>query len=198
MKQLWEYLASYLYLPRLRNEQVLIDAIIYGAGSLTWQEYFAYASAIQEDGNYIGLIAGSLPNVILDSESVLVKPELAKRQREEELLKKSGDEYEKGEKDDKGIRDGEEVIAEGEDETRGIVLRRFHGSVELNPLRLGTDAGRIADEIVSHLAGLIDSDVQVVLEINAEVASGIPDDVIRILSENCNTLKFISHEFEEE
>jgi len=198
VKQLWEYLASYLYLPRLRDEQVLMDAISDGAGSLTWQDYFAYASAVQEDGHYIGLIAGSLPNVILDSESVIVKPELAKRQREEELLKKSGDEYVKGEKEDKRIRDGEEVIAEGEDETRGIVLRRFHGSVELNPIRLGTDAGRIADEIVSHLAGLIDSDVQVVLEINAEVASGIPDDVIRILSENCNTLKFISHEFEEE
>ena len=35
-KQLWEYLASYLYLPRLRNAQVLVDAIRNGASPPTF------------------------------------------------------------------------------------------------------------------------------------------------------------------
>ena len=76
-------------------------------------------------------------------------------------------------------------------------MRRFHGAVELSPLRLGTDAGRISDEILSHLAGLVGSEVNVTVEINVEVPNGIPENVVRIVSENCNTLKFSSHEFEE-
>ena len=58
------------------------------------------------------------------------------------------------------------------------------------------DAGRIADEVISHLEGLVGSDVKVTLEISVEVPEGIPETVVRIVSENCNTLKFKTHEFE--
>ena len=30
-------------------------------------------------------------------------------------------------------------------------IRRLHGRVPLSPLRAGTDAGKIADEVISHL-----------------------------------------------
>jgi hypothetical protein len=76
------------------------------------------------------------------------------------------------------------------------VLRRFHGSVELNPMRLGRDAGRIADEVISHLEGLVGSEVNITLEILVDVAEGIPENVVRIVSENCTTLKFKTHGFE--
>jgi hypothetical protein len=62
---------------------------------------------------------------------------------------------------------------------------------------MGRDAGRIAEEIVSHLAALKGAKVQVSLEIQIEVADGVPDEVIRIIQENSNTLKFKSHGFEE-
>ncbi|MEI7990111.1 MAG: Swt1 family HEPN domain-containing protein, partial [Chloroflexota bacterium] len=83
-KQLWEYLAQYLYLSRLKDEEVLVAAIRSGVGSLTWKENFAYASAVGEDGRYLGLQAGSLAQVSLDSRSVLVKPEIAQQQRDED------------------------------------------------------------------------------------------------------------------
>jgi hypothetical protein len=75
--------------------------------------------------------------------------------------------------------------------------RRFHGSVSLEPTRVGRDAGRIADEVVSHLAGLIGSDVNVTLEISAGVPNGVPEKVVRTVTENCRTLKFKDHGFEE-
>jgi hypothetical protein len=78
------------------------------------------------------------------------------------------------------------------------VLRRFHGVVELDALRIGRDAGRIAEEIVQHLSTLASADVRVRLEIDAEVPNGVPDRVVRTVSENCRTLKFISQGFEEE
>ena len=33
--------------------------------------------------------------------------------------------------------------------------RRFHGTVTLDPARVGRDAGRIADEVIAHLVGLV-------------------------------------------
>jgi hypothetical protein len=33
------------------------------------------------------------------------------------------------------------------------LARRFHGTVSLDPTRVGRDAGRIAEEVIAHLAG---------------------------------------------
>jgi hypothetical protein len=59
-------------------------------------------------------------------------------------------------------------------------------------------AGRIADEIVSHLTGLMGSTVKVTLEIEAEIPGGASDQVVRTVTENCRTLKFTSQGFESE
>ena len=46
-------------------------------------------------------------------------------------------------------------------------LRRFHGTVSLDPARVGRDASRIADEVIAHLAGQVGAEVMVTLEIEA-------------------------------
>ena len=76
--------------------------------------------------------------------------------------------------------------------------KRFHGSVALDPARVGRDAGQIAAEIVAHLEGLVGSELEVTLEIKAFMPEGAPENVVRTVTENCNTLKFTSHGFEEE
>lgn len=198
VKQLWEYLASYIYLPRLRNKKVLLDAIRDGVGSFTWNDYFAYASAVREDGYYEGLVAGKLPNITLDSSSVIIKPEVAQKQRDVELRKAEGVVY----KPNDGGAGSDSETSPGPGGVVDIeppnppVLRRFHGAVELDPMRLGRDAGRIADEVISHLQGLVGSKVKITLEVLAEAPEGIPENVVRIVSENCNTLKFKAHGFE--
>ena len=78
------------------------------------------------------------------------------------------------------------------------LIMRFHGSVELDPTRMGSDAGKIADEIVSHLTSLGGAKARITLEIDTEVPSGIPDSRVRIVNENSNTPKFKSHGFEKE
>jgi hypothetical protein len=74
--------------------------------------------------------------------------------------------------------------------------RRFHGSVELDPDRVGRDAGKIAEEVIQHLSTLPGANVRVVLEIEADVEDGVPESTQRTVSENCKTLKFRSHGFE--
>jgi hypothetical protein len=76
--------------------------------------------------------------------------------------------------------------------------KRFHGTVILDSLRVGHDASHIAEEVISHLTGLVDATVTVTLEIEAEIPSGTPDHVVRTVTENSRTLKFTSQGFEKE
>ena len=78
------------------------------------------------------------------------------------------------------------------------VPRRFYGTIKLNPQRLSSAAGQVGEEVLQHLAGLVDSDVEVTLEVIVKVKDGIPERVVRVVSENAATLKFDHFEFEEE
>lgn len=53
-------------------------------------------------------------------------------------------------------------------------------------------------QVLSHLVGLVSSKVTVTLEIHAEVPDGVPKHVVRVVTENCRTLKFSNHGFEDE
>jgi hypothetical protein len=78
-----------------------------------------------------------------------------------------------------------------------VVLRRFHGSVKLDSIRIGRDASRIGEEVVQHLSGLVGANVDVTLEIQASIPGGAPEKTVRDVTENCRTLKFGSYGFEE-
>jgi len=70
--------------------------------------------------------------------------------------------------------------------------------VSLDPARVGRDAGRIADEVIAHLSGLVGSEVKITLEIEASIPQGAPDNVVRTVTENSRTLKFTTQGFEQE
>ena len=76
--------------------------------------------------------------------------------------------------------------------------KRFHGTAVLDATRVGRDASQIAEEVISHLAGLVGSKVTVTIEIEAEIPDGAPDHLVRTVTENSRTLKFTSHGFEKE
>lgn len=64
------------------------------------------------------------------------------------------------------------------------------------PDRAGRDVGRIAEEVLQHLTTLPRADVKLTLEIDACAPDGVPDDVQRIVTENCQTLRFAKQGFE--
>ena len=68
----------------------------------------------------------------------------------------------------------------------------------LDPIRVGVEASRIAEEVIAHLAGLPGAQVTVTLEIDASVPDGVPEHVVCIVTENGVALKFVSQGFERE
>jgi hypothetical protein len=56
----------------------------------------------------------------------------------------------------------------------------------------------VADEVLAHLVGLVGAEVTVTLEVTARIPDGVPDNVVRIVTENCHALKFDEQGFEVE
>lgn len=202
IKQLVEDFARYLYLPRLAGPDVLANACRDGLALLTWQtDTFAYAESYDDvAGRYQGLRTGQLVSLSPDSSSILVKPEIARQQFDAEIqaAELSGNTQEEartvvGDRAEHGVPEASTV-----EQKPPSLPRRFHGAVTLDTARVGRDAGRIAEEVIAHLAGLVGADVMVTLEIQAVVPAGVSDAVVRIVTENCRTLKFADHGFESE
>ena len=198
MKQLAENFSQFIYLSRLAGPEVLVTAMRGGLSLLTWErDSFAYAESYDDAAcRYRGLSCGQQVAIsTYDSAGLLVKPEVARKQLDAEtkpVLPKNGGEGETAETP--GGSPGVEVSAGGgPGSTPPIVrakLKRFHGSVDLDQERVGRDAGRIAEEVISHLTGLVGGKVRVTLDIDAEIQDGVPDNVVRIVTENARTLKF--------
>jgi hypothetical protein len=79
-----------------------------------------------------------------------------------------------------------------------LMPTRFYGSAVLDTQRVGRDASRIADEVISHLAGLMGAKVNITIDIQAEIPGGAPEQVVRTVTENSRTLKFTSYGFDRE
>ena len=196
IRQLVEDFGRYLYLPRVRDPEVLLGAIRGGFSLLTWgKDSFAYAESCDEgEGRYRGLRGGQQVLVVdADSPGLLVKSEIARRQIDAET------------KPEPPPVDGPGPMPPGPGPEspaptppEAAKPKRFHGSVELDATRVGRDAGRIADEVISHLSGLVGANVKVTLEIEAEIPNGTPDTVVRTVTENGRTLKFRNQGFEKE
>jgi predicted AAA+ superfamily ATPase len=206
--QLTQDFASYLYLPRLTRSAVLVEAARAGVALLTWeQDTFAYAESYDEAvQRYRGLQRSVDLALRADDGGLLVKPGAARLQLDKEAERDGGG---PGKWPDPGGRDdgkggngaGGERGRPGGGAPAGVPPnhpQRYYGSVTLNAERVGRDAGQIASEVIAHLTGLVGAEVRVTLEIDAKVANGVPENVVRIVTENARTLKFDAQGFENE
>ncbi len=205
IRQLADDFARYVYLPRLRDSQVLTAAVQDGLGLLLWQrESFAYADGFDETENrYRGLRCGQRVDVFQDTgDGLLVKPDIALRQQQAETAPMppttGGDNTAPGPSGGSSAEPGASPGGASPSATANLRPKRYYGTVALDASRVGRDAGRIADEVIAHLTGLVGSEVTVTLEIEANIPSGVPDNVVRTVTENSRTLKFKNHGFENE
>ena len=206
VKQLVDDFMKYLYLPRVKNAQVILDAIQDGVSRLTWaNDSFAYADFYDAAADrYRGLEGGRRPVVQLNATSVVVKPGIAAEQMRKDSAPSTpsapaSSAAGPGSPVPTGVSaDGPGAAAAKQPASpQPVVMRRFHGSATIDAARLSRDVDVIASSVVAHLAGLLDARVNITIEIDANIPSGAPDNVVRTVTENCRTLKFDSSGFEE-
>jgi hypothetical protein len=197
IKQLIEDFARYLYLPRLKDSSVLLQSIGEGFPLFTWkQDTFGYAESFDEQASrYKGVRGGTLVTINdPHSTALVVKPELVSAQLDAERNELLPAVPVTGGGDlPTTAPGGDAPVPEA---PRTLKPRRFHGTVNLDATRVGRDAGKIAEEVVAHLVGLVGSTVTVTIEVSAEIPDGAPENVVRTVTENSKTLKFTSHGFE--
>ncbi|HEX6899320.1 MAG TPA: Swt1 family HEPN domain-containing protein [Thermoanaerobaculia bacterium] len=198
VKQLAEDFARYPYLPRLKDPSVLLGAIRDGMTLLTWQQdSFGYADSFNEEaGRYRGVRGGEGVSLTdTDSAGLLVKGDIARAQMDAESTQRPSTVSPDGGTTPPVVQPGE-TVPPGTPKPATVQPKRFHGTVTLDPTRVGRDASHVAEEVIAHLTGLVGAKVRITLEIEAEIPSGAPDHVVRTVTENSRTLKFTSQGFE--
>ena len=195
LKRVWECLATYLYLPRLCNSDVLLDTVKEGVQT---QEYFGYADSVDADGRYAALqFGGASRSIYFNDQSVIVKPDVALKQLQaDEAPPEPGPEID----DPPGppYTPGENGRTTPPLAPPDSPPKRFYGSINLDPIRAARDAQQVIEEVIQHLTSLPNATVEVTMDIRATVSDSFPQDIVDIVRANCQTLKFTSQEFEDE
>jgi hypothetical protein len=192
----WEDTLRYLYLPRLKNRQVLEQAIIKGAGS---RDFFGTAYG-QHENKLDGFKFGDA-NVQLDDTLLLIEPEAAKA-------------YEAA------ITPvipppppppGPETVPPGPGTTPPIPVppvptppdppptpkpRAFHGNVAINAATAKMRLVQVAEEIIAVLTADPNAEVKVTLEIEVTFPAGASDQTKRAVTENSKVLGFKNADWE--
>ena len=200
---LWGLYSQYPYMPRLRDRKVLNEGLV--EMPMIWQtDAFALATGYDEStGRYIGLWypsadGKSLPPATTDT-LLLVKPEVASRQIEEESAPKTSPEERLAELVEKnGGSTEHDPNAPKVDVFFPKLKTRFYGVKTLNSDKIAMDFKNIADEVIANLRVDDGTELTVRIEIEATNKTGFGDGKVRTVSENAKTLKFDQSGFEEQ
>ena len=193
--ELCEWFPRYLYLQRLKDRETILAAVRDGVDRVTVDETFAFAEAYDaKEGKYRGLLVGGHAPAAIDNSSCLVKPAVARRQKDTDGYPTKDP--------DAPVRDpvpphppGKPPGPPAPEKPQPTV---FFGSVALNSVQTGKHAARIADEVIAHLAALPNANLKITLEIHAEVPAGIDEHTVRTVTTNADALKFDKYGFENE
>jgi predicted AAA+ superfamily ATPase len=193
----WEDTLRYLYLPRLKDRDVLEKAIRTGAAS---RDFFGTAYGLH-GRKFDGFQLGS-DSVQFDDTLLLIEPDVAK-QYEANQAKPPGTGTEAGKGDSAApataaTADGTGATPDGSVGTAPGASRprSFHGTVEVAPATAKMRLVQIADEIVAVLGSDPNASVKVVVEISADFPDGAKDTIKRAVNENARSLGLKSADWE--
>jgi predicted AAA+ superfamily ATPase len=186
LKQLWEYLAQYCYLPRLMDQDVLISAVQDGIRRL--DAPVAYATGVSQEGYHTGLLYQSAGHIYFDDQSILVHPDHIKEPPPPPAKLGTGPLTSLTDKIEAREDDGQEP-------SEPPATRRYYGRVTLDSQRVNREMGLIVEEVIERLTSIVGCEVDISVEINARLPEGFDEATIRTVSENSRTLKFEAFEF---
>ena len=203
LKDVWEYLNRYTYLPRIKGRETLMQTVNAAISGLI-PGPFAYAERWDDEkSDYQGLAIDQASNVriTIDSDSLLVRPEAAERHRPQpqaqgneeatggasgpqQPAKATGGNYPTPPSSSSVVREPPHAPVEEKP-------KRFLGTVMLSADRPSRDMHQIVEAIIEQLTTLPKAEVTLKLEIDGEIPGGLDKAKVRTLLENSKTLGFI-------
>jgi hypothetical protein len=149
----------------------------------------------------LAIPAENTPPQISDT-TLLVRPDLAKAQRETERddhtpSRPPGPDHDKDQTEGGTGTDGRTPQPHPPSPTPVAKNTRFYGTFRVDPERYAKDINRLNQEVVQHIAAQEGVDLEITVDIRAIKKDGFPDTMVRIVSENANTLKFEQSGFED-
>jgi hypothetical protein len=205
----WQKTCQYLYLPRLKDDQVFQLTVSAGVEG---QDFFAVAQG-KADGRFLGFVYGKRSTIIMDASLLLIAPSAAqayveKLRAEEEAARKAAATPTPGAGN---LTTGTGTPAPGVEERKpgtggtppppppppaAAPKRRFFGSIDLDPTLAKKQFADIVDEVVQQFTAKHGVKVRISIELEAEAPVGFDDGVQRAVNENCKVLRFGSAGFE--
>jgi len=198
----WEDSLRYLYLPRLKNREVLGGVVRTGAAS---RDFFGTAYGFK-DGKYEGFKFGD-GDVSFDSTLLLIEPEAAKQYALKIKAIIEAKPPEAGATHDPTkptMEAGTPTPSTGggtKPTSTGAVTtpakaKSFHGSVEVPATLAKSKLNTIAEEVIKLMASDPNATIRITLEIAAEFPHGASDTIKRGVSENATSLEFKTKDWE--
>ena len=181
----------YLYLPRLRDRDVLEQAIIKGAGT---RDFFGTAYG-QSGDNYDGFKFGDA-NVQLDDTLLLIEPVAAQAYEIAHPPKQPGQPPSPGPTPTPGPPPPGPVPPDPTTPPPAPKSKTFYGSADVAPAAAKMRLVQIAEEIIAVLTADPNAEIKVSVEIRANFPNGVQDQTKRAVSENSKTLGFKTAEWE--
>lgn len=184
-----DYHCKYIYMQRLSDKAVLKQTIL-SSISQAVAGPFAYAESFDNTTHkYIGLVIENGMNtpVALTHESVIVKPSVAEENRSSPTVPDPTPPI----TPQPPTGSGNGIVPTGEPEP---LPTKFKGTISLDSDRPARDMSKIVDGIIDQLTNIEGAEVNLTLEIHAEIPKGIEKNKERTLVENANTLGFVDKE----
>ncbi len=187
------YFTQYLYMPRVRDHDVIRTAV----GQLTdvllaEQDGFAYADGI-DDGRYRGLAITEPPSIVSPT-GLVVDPLVANKQIADETAAAharttSGTADSGGIGGDTSIPSGDASTAPRPDPVPARATK-FHATKALDPARPVRDISQISDEIITPLFAANGIPVRITIDIESSALDRLTPDQVTTLKENLTTIGF--------
>ncbi len=203
---LWEDMARYVYLPRLRDQDVLLGTVAAGPDGIMWNtEGFGVAVSYDEQANrYDGLSMPGQPAGAISPSTLVVRADLLKAQHERDRQQAGVDAQRQSEAADmqskqpfadhqtSGDADagGTAGAARDQGDAAESALRVFRGSVKLDATRPTQSFTRLSDGVLTRILGHPDAEVDIRVEIEVRRPTGFDNNVIRNVNENTRELNF--------
>ncbi len=174
------WFASYLHMPRLRDDATLSRAIERLAGDLVG--HYVYADSFNEEtGAYEGLVVSGLVSLTGKQSLGLLVRRDALSETEKESQNQTGKDDESGETGT-GPSPGEL--------TKIKTLTRFFASIPVDPDRAGLEVAEVMDAILVELTRAQGSGIRVTLKLEGKAGeAGYPKDVVETVEANARDMK---------